>query len=489
MITFVGVNNVSFQVASSNLEKLAGLKIPPKQIERLVKKIGRERVKKRKAKVAAHSHLPLNEKDENLNPNRPCPKVAMVSVDGGRIQIRKESSESERHENPSPNEAPSKVEARSRDYSPTPEPSASRDETPPRDGKTAGSSHWRETKVAVLETYQSDVSTSDPDPHVPRCFLDLKRATELVRGMDHPIPIGMNNLDKSDQSFASVPISAGADPNPPRPEIEWGFGVDDKSNENAHDMKNTLRVVVGSNDRECEPKRKGRDRKSRPGRPQRLVRSVLATRESVDEFGETVHQAACERNFFGAEHKAFLGDGMPSNWKIHARHFPSFRPILDFVHALSYVFAAAFAGRSNEEGKAIYARWIEAVWGGRVTSILPELERRSEELGTPPKECIAGDPRRLVADALRYLRNNADRMRYDEYRREGLPIVSCAVESAIKMINQRVKGSEKFWSSEGAEAILQLRADFLSETEVMDQFWEEREREATGTRPYETRVA
>jgi hypothetical protein len=27
------------------------------------------------------------------------------------------------------------------------------------------------------------------------------------------------------------------------------------------------------------------------------------------------------------------------------------------------------------------------------------------------------------------------------------------------MINRRVKGSEKFWSEPGAEAILQLRAD------------------------------
>lgn len=489
MITFSGVNNVSFQSASADLDKLAGLKIIPKTIERFVKKIGRERIKKRKAKVAAHSRRPLKEKDEDSNPNRPCPKVVMVSVDGGRMQIRKDSSESERCENHAPNETPSQDEARSRDDSPPQVPSSSRDETPPRDGKTAGSSHWRETKVAVLETYQSDVSTSDPDPHVPRCFLDLKRTTELVRGMEHPMPIGMNKLDKSDQSFAWAPISAGADPSLPAPAIEGDSGVDDKSKKNDHDIKKTLRVVGGSNDQECEPKRKGRDRKARPGRPERLVRSVLATRECAEEFGATVHQAACERNFFGAERKAFLGDGMPSNWKIHARHFPSFCPILDFVHALSYVFAAAFAGRSNEEGKAIYSRWIEAVWSGRVTSILPELERRSEELGSPPKDCVDSDPRRLVADALRYLRNNAERMHYDEYRREGLPIVSCAVESAIKMINRRVKGSEKFWSEEGAEAMLQLRADYLSETDVMDRFWEEREREATGTRPYETRVA
>ena len=42
--------------------------------------------------------------------------------------------------------------------------------------------------------------------------------------------------------------------------------------------------------------------------------------------------------------------------------------------------------------------------------------------------------------------------------------MTSAVESVIKLINQRVKGSEKFWSEPGAEAILQLRADYLSET-------------------------
>jgi len=33
---------------------------------------------------------------------------------------------------------------------------------------------------------------------------------------------------------------------------------------------------------------------------------------------------------------------------------------------------------------------------------------------------------------------------------------SSLVESVVKQVNRRVKGSEKFWSEEGAEAILQL---------------------------------
>ncbi len=154
------------------------------------------------------------------------------------------------------------------------------------------------------------------------------------------------------------------------------------------------------------------------------------------------------------------------------------------MHALSYIFAAAFAGRPQSERAEVYKRWIQAVWSGQVTSILPALEERSTELGSPPSECADSDPRKLVFESLRYLKNNAERMRYDHYRRQGLPIMTSAVESVIKMINKRVKGSEKFWSEAGAEAILQLRADYLSETETMSRFWLARESTASGFRPY-----
>jgi hypothetical protein len=307
---------------------------------------------------------------------------------------------------------------------------------PSEASQSGRTSHWRESKVAALETYRSDEHPLDPDPHVPRCFLDLKRTMETVRGLGHALPVG---LEFQDEDLAP---------------------------------------------KRDQPKSTGGDRGVRPGRPQRLVRSVLASRQCADDFGPMVHQAARERNFFGAKRRAFLGDGLPVNWSIQRRHFASFTPVLDFVHALSYVFAASLAGRPQIEGAAIYARWIQAVWSGQVAAILPELEDRSAALGSPPPGCVESDPRQLVFEALRYLRNNADRMRYDEYRCQGLPIMTSAVESVIKAINRRVKGSEKFWSGPGAEAILQLRADHLSETVPMERFWAEREVQAGTYRPY-----
>jgi hypothetical protein len=102
-----------------------------------------------------------------------------------------------------------------------------------------------------------------------------------------------------------------------------------------------------------------------------------------------------------------------------------------------------------------------------------------------PEKDEEESPRCKVADALRYLENQESRMHYDAYRRLGLPISSSHIESTIKQINRRVKGSEKFWSEGGAEALLQLAADYLSETDPLTTFWRERPRHATGQRHYQ----
>jgi hypothetical protein len=411
-IVHAGVNSSSYQQASRDLAALGDLTVAPKPVERLVHRIGHERTDQRDAAVAAHSALPLMEKDAAADPQRPCPAVAMVSMDGGRLQVR----------TPSPSQ-PS-------------EPLQESSESLPKRSEPERKGHWRESKVAVLETYLSAVGDADPDPDVPRCFLDLKRTAEMVRGLGHALPTGLEFTaeDRGEESDAATAT--------------------------------------------------GRDRAARPGRPERLVRSVLASRACSDDFGPMVHQAAWERNFFGAARRVFLGDGLAVNWSIHRKHFSTFTAILDFVHALSYVFAGALAGRSQAEGETIYKRWIQAVWSGQVATILAELEARSAELGTPPPQCSETDPRQLVFEAWRYLRNNAERMHYDEYRRQGLPIMTSAVESVIKMINRRVKGTEKFWSEGGAEAILQLRADYLCETAVLPGFWSEREKQASAGRRY-----
>ena len=54
-------------------------------------------------------------------------------------------------------------------------------------------------------------------------------------------------------------------------------------------------------------------------------------------------------------------------------------------------------------------------------------------------------------------------MRYDQYLQEGLPIASGAVEGACKnLVKDRMERSGMRWTEDSAEAMLKLRAAYLS---------------------------
>jgi hypothetical protein len=63
-----------------------------------------------------------------------------------------------------------------------------------------------------------------------------------------------------------------------------------------------------------------------------------------------------------------------------------------------------------------------------------------------------------VTKELAYFRNNRHRMRYREFKAEGLPIGSGVVEAACKtLVTQRLKQSGMRWEEQGGQAILTVR--------------------------------
>jgi hypothetical protein len=113
-----------------------------------------------------------------------------------------------------------------------------------------------------------------------------------------------------------------------------------------------------------------------------------------------------------------------------------------------------------------------ACWQGRVAEAVEELRQGLAKRGLDEQAKLDdNDPRKPIVDAARYLRNNRDRMDYPRYRRQGLPTTSALMESLVKEVNYRVKGTEMFWNDpEGAEAILQVRAAALCDDDRLGRY-------------------
>lgn len=468
----------SFRQGGQTLMNLADLQVSAKQVERVVRRIGQERCDQRDAEVEAFMRLPLAEKSKAPQGVTP-PNLAVVMADGGRLQILDRTKPPDdtarpathQSDQPSTDQAASASDnsdgspaMTSRDswadnsaslasgdpLPPLPEDADEEDDLPVRDPGSK-SKHWREDQVGLLLHMSSPEGKEDPCPELPKHFADQKRIEKLARELK-----------------AKARGKATQTDNPETTEDDAGTADD-----------------TGAADGPEQGKEKASKNEEPSWDPPKVkARKVVATRRRWRCFGAILAQAAWSLGFMAAPRRAFLGDGSSAVWGVWRRHFSTFIPILDFIHALSYVYSAAMAGRTKEQGWEVYRRWIEWVWQGEVSKVIEELRQRQQEVGMPAKEDKETSPQMVIKEALTFLENHKEQMKYNQYRQQGLPITTSHVESEIKRINQRVKGTEKFWSEDGAEYILQLRADYLSDDKPMDTFWQNRQAQESGQRRY-----
>jgi hypothetical protein len=218
-------------------------------------------------------------------------------------------------------------------------------------------------------------------------------------------------------------------------------------------------------------------------------RHVVASRQSWEDFGPLLASQAWYRGFAAAPRKAFVSDGSSTIEQLQRTHFSHYTSILDLLHALSYSLAAARAVSTSEAAaRDTYNHWAAKIWEGNVDHVIDELTAYSGKLGPPPENPRSDDPREVVRTGLVYYENHASRMDYPSYRREGLPLTSSLMESMVKQVSRRVKGTEKFWSSAGGETMLRLRAESISDHHPLRRHFQRRARHATGTRSYHTQT-
>jgi hypothetical protein len=208
------------------------------------------------------------------------------------------------------------------------------------------------------------------------------------------------------------------------------------------------------------------------------TKTLTASTETVERFPVMVELEAKRRGMLEAHTVCFVGDGGEFVWRTakeaaedrRARGGRVFE-VLDIIHAGEHMSDAANAafGATPEGAEWLNARLAE-LWAGDAEELTGALEAKAEELG--PRPGAEKSAARVVWNARDYFDEHRERIRYDVFRRHGLPLTSCHVESGIKQTNHRVKGSEKQWLLGNAEAMLALRCLALSEDGRWDGYFD-----------------
>lgn len=148
-------------------------------------------------------------------------------------------------------------------------------------------------------------------------------------------------------------------------------------------------------------------------------------------------------------------------------HFEDVPLILDLLHVLEKLWKAAHGLHSegSAEAEIFVKQRALRILNGDVSQVVKGLRQ------IVTKRKLKGVKAEALLGAARYFDRNKSRMCYDQYLQNGWPIASGSVEGACKnLIKDRMERSGMRWTPAMAEAMLRLRAIYLSGD--FDEYWE-----------------
>lgn len=209
------------------------------------------------------------------------------------------------------------------------------------------------------------------------------------------------------------------------------------------------------------------DKRPRPER-KRIWASV---RNEQKQVIEEMFQEALRRDPERQKRWVAVVDGNKSQIRLirkcAKRHGIELVLILDLIHVLEYLWKASYAFHS--EGTVEAEHWVtqrlREVLDGRARQVAANLRRSATRAGLGAKQ------RKPVDTCAKYLCSHIEMLRYDEYLAAGLPIASGVIEGACRhLVKDRMERTGARWSLDGAEAVLRLRAVYVSGD--FDEYWQ-----------------
>jgi hypothetical protein len=194
--------------------------------------------------------------------------------------------------------------------------------------------------------------------------------------------------------------------------------------------------------------------------------SYVGAIESPDVFGNRLYGEALRRGLEKAQKVCVIGDAAPWIWNIAEEHFWEAAQIIDLYHARQHYWNAA---------RVIFGLDREALnhWTEKRRKELDrgKVEKVMEAIGNL---CPSTQEQEAILEGERaYFEKNKERMRYEDFREQGLFVGSGVVEAGCRtVIGQRLKQSGMHWTVQGANNIIVLRCCILSGR--WEDFWEYR---------------
>ena len=186
------------------------------------------------------------------------------------------------------------------------------------------------------------------------------------------------------------------------------------------------------------------------------------TAETLSEFAQRVDREARRRSFERAQRRVVLGDGAPWIWNLADEQFPGAVQIVDLFHAKGHLWdvAKAIYGAGSELGEQWAKQRRDQLDDGKIDDVLAALRVHAGS-NDEARKCLG------------YVTTNRQRMRYPDFRAQGLCTSTGVVEAGCKtVVGTRLKRAGMHWTVNGANAIIALRCCVLSGR--FEDFWERR---------------